>query len=102
MGAKPQDAMVDVFSRTGQGNRGLKKIDPGGRGYESVSALDIPSALVEPCFGDNPAEAVLGHQLKSDYAEGFGGGLCEAASFVGTRCLRRACSRVQAGLVGRL
>jgi hypothetical protein len=66
-----QDEMVALYGRKGKANRGLKEVDPGDRGYESCSALDIPSALIEPFFGDNPGDAKLGQDNKQGLAEGI-------------------------------
>lgn len=61
-----QDGMLGAL---GTHNRGLKERDPGDRGYRSVSAVDIPSALIEPFFGDNPQDAQRGHANKDALAE---------------------------------
>ncbi|WP_165922015.1 N-acetylmuramoyl-L-alanine amidase [Rhizobium azibense] len=61
-----QRAMLEAL---GTADRDLKERDPGGRGYESVSAIDIPSALVEPFFGDNVSDATKGHNNKDELAE---------------------------------
>ena len=63
-----QDEMVALYERSGKFNRGLKEVDPGDRGYDSCSALDIPSALIEPFFGDNVGDAALGQEKKQDLA----------------------------------
>ncbi|NNJ67894.1 MAG: N-acetylmuramoyl-L-alanine amidase [Boseongicola sp.] len=63
-----QVAMVDVYGRTGSADRGLKERDPGDRGYKSLSSSDIPSALIEPFFGDHPGDAHLGHETKKALA----------------------------------
>lgn len=64
-----QQEMVSLYQRTGSGDRGLKERDPGDRGYRSVSSANIPSALIEPFFGDNPDEAVLAEQKKDGLAD---------------------------------
>lgn len=61
-----QNTMLEVL---GTNDRGLKECDPGDRGYGSVSAVNIPSALIEPFFGDNPSDAAKGHNNKEDLAE---------------------------------
>lgn len=61
-----QDGMLSVL---GLRDRKLKELQPGDRGYTSVSALNIPSALIEPFFGDNPSDAYVGHTRKDDLAE---------------------------------
>ena len=63
---KLQDAQLDAL---GLRDRGLKERDPGYRGYLSVSILDIPSALIEPFFGDNAADALAAHSRKDVLAE---------------------------------
>ncbi len=67
-----QAAMVTLYGRgTGlPGNRGLKPAPPHDRGRASVNALSsIASCLIEPFFGDNPAEAALGQSRKQGLAE---------------------------------
>lgn len=65
------DAMLAVF-RDGSGDRGVKVLTPGGRGHGNVSARpDIPTVLVEPFFGSNPAECRLAHDRIQQYAEGL-------------------------------
>jgi len=59
----------EMLSALGLHDRGLKERDTGDRGYASVSALDIPSALIEPFFGDNPSEARIGNAKKDELAE---------------------------------
>ena len=61
-----QTAMLGAL---GTVDRGLKECNPGDRGFGSVSALNIPSALIEPFFGDNQADAQKGHNNKDDLAE---------------------------------
>eukprot|EP00873_Tetraselmis_striata_P005416 jgi/Tetstr1/425680/TSEL_016100.t1 len=61
-----QDAMLEAL---GLHDRGLKERDKGDRGYGSVSALDIPSALTEPFFGDNPSDAHVGEANKQELAD---------------------------------
>jgi len=68
-----QDAMLGALRLH---DRGLKERDAGDRGYASVSALDIPSALTEPFFGDNPSDAHVGEANKQELAEA----LAEAAA----------------------
>lgn len=68
-----QQSMLDVL---GTKDRGLKERDPGDRGYKSVSSVNIPSALIEPFFGDNTADAQIGHSSKDDLAAA----LAEAAA----------------------
>ncbi|MCA1408210.1 hypothetical protein I6F26_24790 [Ensifer sp. IC3342] len=52
-----------ILATLGTQDRGLN------RGYDSASALDIPSALIEPFFGDNPADAQKVHTKKDALAE---------------------------------
>jgi len=55
-----QDAMVALYGRTGNYDRGIKLRKIGERGGENVNQLDnIPSCLIEPYFGDEPSEAKL-------------------------------------------
>ncbi|WP_037545362.1 N-acetylmuramoyl-L-alanine amidase [Stappia stellulata] len=61
-----QDAMLGAL---GLYDRGLKERDKGDRGYGSVSALDIPSALTEPFFGDKASDAHVGEANKQELAE---------------------------------
>jgi len=49
-----QDSMLATLALR---DFGLKELKPGDRGYASVSALKIPSALIEPFFGDNASDA---------------------------------------------
>lgn len=66
-----QEAMVQVYGRTGKQDRGLKVRKPGDgqRGSMNVNALQsIPSCLIEPFFGDNPEDARLGHERKDQLA----------------------------------
>lgn len=58
-----------MHSSLGLRNRKIKDRDPGERGYRSVSAINIPSALIEPFFGDNRRDAQIGHANKDDLAE---------------------------------
>ncbi len=60
-----QNGMLNVL---GLKDRKLKECDPGDRGYGSVSALDIPSALIEPFFGDNSSDATVAENNKDDLA----------------------------------
>jgi len=60
-----QSAMLGAL---GTNDRGLKECDSGDRGFASVSALNIPSALIEPFFGDNVSDATKGHNNKDDLA----------------------------------
>lgn len=65
-----QNAMVALYGRTGNNNRGLKKAPPYDRGRESVNALStIPSCLIEPFFGDNSTDATLGQNRKQALAD---------------------------------
>ena len=43
-------------------------LDPGARGYRSVSAANIPSALIEPFFGDHAGDAQSAKSGKDDLA----------------------------------
>lgn len=64
-----QAEMVAVYNRTGKSNRGLKRRVAGDRGFESVSQLpEIPTALIEPFFGDNTTDAKAGQTQKDNLA----------------------------------
>ncbi|SRR6266540_2570028 len=60
--------VCSVFSRKGKMDRGLKLSDEG-RGSHNLTSFTKPSCLIEPFFGDNPADADLGLKLKMQYAE---------------------------------
>lgn len=62
-------AVCEVFQRKNKQDRGIKLIDNGERGYLNLNLCKIPSCIVEPFFGDNPADAELGHKLKHQYAD---------------------------------
>ncbi len=65
-----QDGMVALYGRTGTADRKIKPSPPHPRGGESVNAMsEIPSCLIEPFFGDNPADARLGQERKTRLAE---------------------------------
>jgi hypothetical protein len=65
-----QAELVALYNRIDNTNRGAKLRRPNERGGESVNALqNIPSVLIEPFFGDNAADAALGHQKKSQQAD---------------------------------
>ena len=67
--AAVQNAMVQLYQRTGNLNRGLKKAPPHPRGGNSVNALSsIPSCLIEPFFGDSTTDATLGQNNKQALA----------------------------------
>lgn len=61
-----QTRMLDALKLR---DRGLKERDPGDRGYQSLSAANIPSALIEPFFGDSPTDAQAAHSGKDELAE---------------------------------
>lgn len=66
-----QDGMVGLYDRkkSDKSDRGVKERDAGDRGYASVSAIDIPSAIIEPFFGNHPVDAKLGQKHKRELAE---------------------------------
>lgn len=74
-----QSRMLDALNLR---DRGLKERDPGQRGYASVSAANIPSALIEPFFGDSPTDAQAAHSGKDELAEAISG--AAAAQLAGT------------------
>lgn len=64
------DDVCSVFNRTGKMNRGLKKIiNPDERGYANLRLMKIPGCIVEPFFGDNTDDALLGHVKSWEYAK---------------------------------
>ncbi len=66
-----QDAICDVFKRTGKQNRGLKRETgaKGERGYSNLSqTVKYPSTINEPFFGDVPSDAKLALELQKEYA----------------------------------
>ena len=67
-----QQSMVEVFSRTGTKNRGVKVLRAGDRGFGNVSAAPtVPSVLVEPFFGSNSADCKIASENRSGYAAGL-------------------------------
>lgn len=64
-----QSHMTRALNRRGTANRGLKLRAPGTRGGASLNALpQVPCCLIEPFFGDNPADARLGQARKQELA----------------------------------
>lgn len=65
-----------MCSALGLHNRGLKVIEPGGRGYRSLTAAPVPTILIEPFFGTNPNDCRIAAACKHDLAlavvEAFG------------------------------
>lgn len=60
--------ICDAFSRAGQ-SRGVKPISRSARGGQSVYSLPgSANCLVEPFFGDNPAEAKIADERRIAYA----------------------------------
>lgn len=65
-----QQAVVNVFGRSGRANRGVKMPGPRQRGYTNVTASpSVPSVLVEPFFGSNAADCRLAADKMGDYAQ---------------------------------
>lgn len=62
-----QDALVLCYGRQGKLNRGIKLIEAGDRGHKNLALCHIPSCIVEPFFGDCPAEAKLAHEREAEY-----------------------------------
>lgn len=60
-----QAAMVQTLRTE---DRGLKECDPGDRGYQSLSAADIPTALIEPFFGDHAGDVRIAEVSKDALA----------------------------------
>lgn len=52
----------------------------GDRGYGNLQAVTVPSCLIEPAFGDTPADAQLLKDHRLDYARAI---VAAAAEFVG-------------------
>lgn len=65
-----QDKMVALYARkkSDRSDRGLKPKGSGERGAISLRQIH-PSALIEPFFGDSPADAVLGVARKLELAD---------------------------------
>ncbi|WP_170135063.1 glucosaminidase domain-containing protein [Acuticoccus kandeliae] len=78
-----QDMQVRVFNRQGRfEDRGIIIPGPNSgypRGVSNVTQFH-PSALIEPFFGDNPADAALGIRHKDDLADGI---IASFAAFTG-------------------
>lgn len=64
------DAICSVFNRGNTKlNRGLKKLEkPDERGYVNLRLMKAPGCILEPFFGDNSDDALLGHAKSWDYA----------------------------------
>jgi hypothetical protein len=63
-----QSRIASVYSRDSRTDHGIRKIKPGGRGRANVTQVH-PSALIEPFFGDNYIDALLGIERKPQLAE---------------------------------
>lgn len=61
-----QNGMVTLFGRDKLTNRGILR--PKERGVANVNLASCPSALVEPFFGDNTDDAILGKQNREGLA----------------------------------
>jgi N-acetylmuramoyl-L-alanine amidase len=59
-----QTKLCEHLSRDDRGNRGVKILQSGERGYASVSRLQCPNVLIEPFFGSNRQDAELGLNKK--------------------------------------
>lgn len=59
-----------VFNRKGKLDRKLKRLtNPEERGYINLKLMKAPGCIVEPFFGDNPDDALLGHAKSWEYAK---------------------------------
>jgi N-acetylmuramoyl-L-alanine amidase len=64
------DDVCDVFRRKNKLDRGLKKLTkPEERGYVNLKLMKAPGCIVEPFFGDNADDALLGHAKGWEYAK---------------------------------
>jgi N-acetylmuramoyl-L-alanine amidase len=63
-----QDKLVALYGRTGSQDRGLKDANVEGRGVLSLTNEVQPSALIEPFFGSNSEDALLGISRKDGLA----------------------------------
>ena len=54
-----QNALAAALKRDRKGDRGIKILRGGGRGFENVSQLDCATLLLEPFFGSNPDDCAL-------------------------------------------
>jgi N-acetylmuramoyl-L-alanine amidase len=70
-----QNAIVTALEREGRQNRGARLVNDGDRGHRNLSLPKCPAVLVEPFFGDNPADAKLGLEKRPDLAEAMAGAL---------------------------
>lgn len=64
-----QNSIVPMFRREGKQNHGIKLIQEGDRGHYNMKLCKVPSCIVEPFFGDNMKDSMLGAMLKFDYAK---------------------------------
>lgn len=70
-----QKMMCEVFERPGM-SRGVKSLARGDRGGVNVHSFPGGvNCLVEPFFGDNPAEAKMGIERKAEYAQALVNGV---------------------------
>src|SRR5574343_26804 len=54
-----QNAMAAALGRNKVGDRGVKLLRGGDRGFENVSQLDCATLLIEPFFGSNAEDCAL-------------------------------------------
>jgi uncharacterized FlgJ-related protein len=59
--------IADIYDRQGKTDRGMRNLRPGSRGYTNVTQIH-PSALIEPFFGDDYSDALLGTNRKPQLA----------------------------------
>lgn len=63
-----QKNVCKTFWRTDKGDRGVKQLKLGARGYGNLTLAQVPAVIVEPFFGSNEADARLGVTLQKEYA----------------------------------
>jgi N-acetylmuramoyl-L-alanine amidase len=64
-----QRNLCSRLGRDDRGNRGVKVLQKGDRGYLSVSRLECQNVLIEPFFGSSPVDAKIGLTLKLEIVE---------------------------------
>ncbi len=64
-----QDSMSKAFGRTKAQNKALSVLGRGARGSSNVHSFKGPNCLVEPFFGNNPAECKMAMDKKMEYAK---------------------------------
>ena len=64
-----QGAIAASLRRDFKGDRGVKLLQHGDRGFENVSQLDCPTLLLEPFFGTNPDDCDLFTARQDQYLD---------------------------------